>query len=217
MRTRQVLDTPDRALTTTIMEGSNMAAKRICSIPDCGKRVFGHGWCQAHYSRYRRHGSPCAGGTASGAPQKFIEQALYQETDDCITWPYSCDGRGYGHIWIEGSIKPASRVICERAHGEPPTPKHEAAHSCGMGHNGCVNPKHLRWADATENALDRKKHGTQARGELQGSSKLTEAAVLDIRRRSLLGQSQRSLSAEFGVSQKAISKIIRRESWAWLE
>lgn len=35
-----------------------MAQSRLCSIPGCGKPVFGHGWCSAHYSRWRRKGTP---------------------------------------------------------------------------------------------------------------------------------------------------------------
>lgn len=30
---------------------------RLCSIEECGKPHFGHGWCQAHYTRWRRRGS----------------------------------------------------------------------------------------------------------------------------------------------------------------
>lgn len=31
---------------------------RICSIPDCNKRVEAHGWCVRHYKRWQRSGSP---------------------------------------------------------------------------------------------------------------------------------------------------------------
>ena len=42
-----------------------MAVIRLCSIPDCNKRVFGHGWCSAHYSRWRRVGTPLGKGRAA--------------------------------------------------------------------------------------------------------------------------------------------------------
>lgn len=50
--------------------------------------------------------------------------------------------------------------MCELVHGAPPTPDHEAAHSCGKGHEGCIHPKHLSWATHSENQLDRREHGT---------------------------------------------------------
>jgi hypothetical protein len=59
-----------------------------------------------------------------------------------------------------GHFERATRVMCKLAHGPAPTPKHHAAHSCGKGHEACINPKHLRWATPRENAADAKLHGT---------------------------------------------------------
>jgi len=30
----------------------------ICSIDDCGKKHYGNGWCNTHYTRWRRNGDP---------------------------------------------------------------------------------------------------------------------------------------------------------------
>ncbi len=38
-----------------------MATKRLCSMPDCGKPVYGHGYCSKHYARVVRHGDPMRG------------------------------------------------------------------------------------------------------------------------------------------------------------
>jgi hypothetical protein len=54
----------------------------------------------------------------------------------------------------------AHRLMCQLAHGDPPTPDHIAAHSCGRGHEGCVNPNHLSWKTYSENELDKRVHGT---------------------------------------------------------
>lgn len=35
-----------------------MATKRICSIEGCGKQHAAHGYCNMHWKRLRRHGSP---------------------------------------------------------------------------------------------------------------------------------------------------------------
>lgn len=50
--------------------------------------------------------------------------------------------------------------MCQKAHGDPPSPKHDAAHSCGRGHEGCVNPNHLSWKTKKQNQADRITHGT---------------------------------------------------------
>ena len=49
-----------------------------------------------------------------------------------------------------------ARIMCEEAHGPPPSPKHDAAHDTPNGCIGalCVNGEHLRWATRSENMWD---------------------------------------------------------------
>ena len=35
-----------------------MIKKSLCSVPDCGRPVFGHGFCNMHYKRWRKTGDP---------------------------------------------------------------------------------------------------------------------------------------------------------------
>jgi hypothetical protein len=50
-----------------------------------------------------------------------------------------------------------ARLICEWFHGAPPSPVHEAGHTCPQGENECcVNPDHLKWMTREEN--ERYKH-----------------------------------------------------------
>src|SRR5690606_29105850 len=100
--------------------------------------------------------------------------------------------------------------------GPPPTVEHEAAHSCGKGHEGCVNPHHLRWATSTENKADTLIHGTRNRGERNRSAKLTDAKVYEIRRLLAAGMTQTAIAAMFAVSLTTISKIAAGKIWGWL-
>lgn len=53
-----------------------------------------------------------------------------------------------------------ARLICEWFHGPPPSPVHEAGHTCPNGENECcVNPDHLKWMTREEN--ERYKHEPQ--------------------------------------------------------
>jgi hypothetical protein len=192
-------------------------AFKACAVDGCNGNAHnaakgGRGWCVAHYTRWRRHGDPTGGGTNTGAPLAFLEQALASETNDCINWPYGRGWKGRAKVWIGGRNCPAARVICERAHGAPPTPEHEAAHSCGKGHVGCINPRHLRWATPKENNADRLIHGTDLRGERNHLAKLAEADVREIRRLALEGMTQRAIARQYEVSEPAISLIVRRKS-----
>lgn len=193
----------------------------ICSVDGCHERVhvISRGLCSAHYQRMMIYGDPLGGGkkhARKGEPIRFIiETALSYAGDDCLLWPYAKAGRGYGTLSIDGRLSYAHRFVCELSNGPPPTPRHEAAHSCGNGHLGCVSPHHLRWATRRENHADKIEHGTHNRGERCASSKLTAAEVLEIR--SLAGAlPQSQIGAKFGVSQTTAGQIIRRARWGWL-
>jgi hypothetical protein len=115
-------------------------------------------------------------------------------------------------LWAEN----AHRVMCLLAHGQPPSIEHVAAHSCGNGAGGCVNPRHLRWATASGNEADKVFHGTSNRGERSGSAKLTESEVRSIR--SLEGRmTQQDIADKFGVHLMTVNSILRRRNWGWME
>ena len=193
-----------------------MGDSHICLIEGCSNAVIARGWCDAHYRRWRRHGDPLAGRIPHGAPSKWLNDHINFEGDCCLPWPFGKGEDGYGRVAHNGSWPRASRIMCILAHGEPPTPDHLACHSCGKGHEACVNPKHLYWGTPLENSSDMVVHGTRLNGEAVHSSKLTAAQVLEIRTlcRTL---PQKDVAAKFGISKQRVSKIARRDQWAWLK
>ena len=189
----------------------------MCKIDGCYNPRYGRGWCQKHYSRWRRHGDPEKTiAPTAGDRTAFLNKAISYAGGDCLFWPYARNPAGYGRICVGPKVRTASRVICEMAHGQPPSGKHHAAHSCGNGHLGCVNPKHLRWASPKENCADKITHGTLPVGCAHPGAKLSEGDVLLIRSLSAT-HSQRALAARFGVSRRNIRAIIDRDSWGWLK
>jgi len=190
-----------------------MASPRICSIDGCDKRATKRGWCGAHWMRWRRHGDPLAGGTPSGAPEKWIQSAITSGTDDCLIWPFGTTGNGYPKVGGGKDTRMVHRVVCEAVHGAPTGERGEAAHNCGTAL--CCNPRHLRWATRAENLADRIEHGTSNRGERCGTAKLDRAKIAEIR--ALKGKmSQRMVAAKYGISQSHVSLIHRGKTWAWL-
>lgn len=190
----------------------------LCSVEGCERVVECRGLCGAHYKRLRVHGSPTGGRpTMSGDLRKFYEQVVLPYAgDDCLTWPYTCDPNGRASMYHEGKTTAVHRLACIAVHGEPPSPAHEAAHSCGNGHLGCVNPRHLRWATKVENEADKREHGTIMRGEKVPSAKLTEAQVREIIQ--LYGtKPAHEIGSMFGVSESTVRSIGLREKWAWVE
>lgn len=191
---------------------------KLCAVEGCGRKHHAHGFCQTHMVRMKRYGDPNAHHERYRCHEKWIAEHKGYEGDDCIKWPFSVSDNGRGVVGVSGSRsgRSAPRAMCMAAHGEPPTPEHQAAHSCGNGHLGCMNPRHLRWATHMENVADRASHGRDRRGTQINTNKLSEGDVREIRRRRGR-QTGVSLAKEFGVTPAAISNIQTRKCWAWLE
>ena len=186
-----------------------------CSVDGCAVARFCKGYCRVHYERAKRHGDPlCCKKPISprGSTISWLAAHANYSGDDCISWPFAHLPDGRPHMRLKGrSVRP-SRIICEMAHGAAPSDIHHAAHSCGNGHLGCLNPRHLRWATPVENAADKVEHGTVVAGEAHYASKLTAADVREIRR--LHGQIyQREIAEKFGVQITAVNKILNGKSW----
>lgn len=195
-----------------------MAKSRVCSIPDCGKPVRARGWCNGHWIRWSRYGDPLAGQHPRDAALRYLNETVlrFEDKDACVFWPYSKTSDGYGRIGLNGRRHAVHRVVCERIHGKPPTRKHEAAHSCGNGHLGCVNPHHLSWKTRSGNFADKLIHGTDNRGEKNGYAKATEEQARKIL--ALKGKhNQRRIAEMVGVTVSIVHHIHRGDSWRWLE
>ena len=127
--------------------------------------------------------------------------------------------RGYCRHGVgAGLSKKTHRLVLEAYRGPCPD-GFEGCHNNGdKSDNSLVN---LRWDTRSGNMQDVVRHGTHAwlgqtftRGEKNGHAVLTEDRVREIRKRVANGETQISLSREFGVSKSQVSQIVKRESWS---
>jgi hypothetical protein len=191
---------------------------RGCLVEGCNSPHDAHGYCSVHRQRKMRHGDPLAKLAASpGEPDQFLAKALKYQGDECLIWPCYRDNQGRAKIARKGkSPQYVGRIICREVHGKPPSSKHEAAHSCGNGHLGCIAPRHLYWATHQQNAFDMILHARSTRGERSASAKLTKDEVLEIR--SLGGKHlQREIAEMYGVDPETIGDILHGRTWSWLK
>jgi hypothetical protein len=195
---------------------------RECAVPGCNGNAH---WtksgstihCQKHKTRLSKYGSVDAVLRPSkGEPMRFYKEVVLKyDGDECLKWPYAT-GAGYGRIMIGSKLESVHRMACEEENGPPPTPEHEAAHSCGNGHLGCVTKRHLSWKTSAENQADRIVHGTDMRGERHVNAKLTEKEVREII--ALKGKERQEDTAQrYGVKQAHISSIQVGRSWSWID
>lgn len=138
--------------------------------------------------------------------KRWLERHLdHQDKEFCLIWPFSRASNGYGQIGRERHIP--HRLMCEHRHGPAPSEIYQAAHSCGNGHNGCVNPWHLNWRTPAENQCERyQQHG------LMPSRKLTPEQVDEIR---ALKSRERTVDTaqRFGVTEANIRQIQSGKTW----
>lgn len=200
------------------LAGSSFRAKHgpVCVVEGCGAPERTKGYCVRHYDKMKVYGDPLSGRDADEPLRFFLDVVLKYEGNECLIWPYSGNGNGYGKITYDGKRQYVHRAVCEEIHGPAPTPEHEAAHSCGNGDGGCVNSDHLSWKTRVQNQADKLVHGTHQNGERNTQAKLTVDDVREIR--ALQGSMPKSkIAKRFGIHPGQVSKIHRRERWAWLE
>jgi hypothetical protein len=146
------------------------------------------------------------------AIQWIRDHQAYEHDEWCLMWPFY-RLRGYGSFGYLGKQYYAHRFMCTLVHGEPPTPKHQAAHSCGNGHLGCVNPKHLSWKTQSENQMDCRDHGTEVKTKDGNRGRLTMAMANEIR--ALKGiKTQWQIAEEYRISESSVSDIWLGRTWA---
>lgn len=106
------------------------------------------------------------------------------------------------------------RLVAHVFHGPCP-PGQEVRHLDGDSSNN--NATNLAYGTRHQNMADARRHGTLCVGEKNAQAILDETRVRIIRKLSDAGASQTLIAKSFEVSVEAISQIVRRKRWGWLE
>jgi len=149
--------------------------------------------------------------------KRFWGKVAIGDEDECWHWIAGKDKRGYGNFrWNNEKSVLAHRVSYFFHKGE--VGGKCVCHKCD--NPSCVNPKHLFLGTVQDNNEDRHKkgrcNGGAKPGERNGSAKLTESQVLQIRELSVNGKRNFELAAMFEVSATTIRGILRNKIWKHL-
>lgn len=131
-------------------------AVRICSIEGCGAPHLARGWCDSHYSKWRRSGDPL------GIRKPSESERFWAKVDcdgpipeyaphlgPCWLWTGAAYSQGYGHfVDAEGNHVRAHRWLWVKVIGPIPGGR-VMDHLCRVP--ACVNPGHLEVVTPGEN------------------------------------------------------------------
>lgn len=185
-----------------------------CTIVEDGTKCTApyaaEGMCWKHRGRVRKHGCPLTVQALRGdSLQALLRTAVDAETDECIVHPFRT---GQWTVNTGDGTMNASRWVWTLRHGDPGDA--HILHSCngGSGAHGCVNIRHLRKGDNSENVLDRGDAGVQV-GEDHHNHRLKADHVRRIRERAADGETQQALADEYGVSRATVGDVVSRKTW----
>lgn len=163
--------------------------------------------------------------SAKNTPENFWARVQIGTSDECWEWQGAKTSSGYGNLSWHGLHAQAHRVAYFlrnggialstnfRQEGVAKRYRRFVLHKCD--NRLCCNPKHLFLGSMRANQLDAYQKGRKTQPKSQHvNAKLTATQVISIRQRYDAGENtQQQLAAEFGVSQRVISLLVRRESY----
>lgn len=186
---------------------------RECSVPECNKRARCKGLCNTHDSRVRRYGTLEVTGrrTPPRDPQEILDGYLPDRPDgECWEWRGGISKDGYGVIHRAGKRRLAHRFTYEQLVGDIPRGK-LLRHSCD--NPPCCNPEHLTPGTNADNSRDMIERDRSPRGSRHPNARVTEAMVVEMRRKHSDGATMTELARQYGVSLSTASRILRRAGW----
>lgn len=165
-------------------------------------------------------------GKRKSLQERFESKVQFAGPDDCWEWQANKNNKGYGMI-RQGGLLP--KVLAHRVSYElyrEIVPKGLCVlHTCD--NPGCVNPYHLWLGTKKENVADMYRKNRANRPSMKGigkpptfygqdhpSSKLTNEQVIEIRKRSANGETDRGLAREYSLDKSTIRSLRLRKGWA---
>jgi hypothetical protein len=158
-------------------------------------------------------------------PENFWSRVNCGSDHECWDWQGTLTGSGYGNLTWHGVHVQAHRVAYYltrgqialltgfRLEGKARQYKRFVLHKCD--NRKCCNPNHLFLGSMRANQLDAYRKGRKVQPQSgHTNAKLTPEQVVEIRAiYDAGGVRQVDLAKQYGVSQRAISLITRRETY----
>lgn len=186
-----------------------------CQVEGCERDHSARGYCRKHYLRWQSNGDPAVVQRPLPLSVRIAQRTV--RDGECLIYQSKAKTRS-GHVLIvrDGRSLGVHRAAWELVNG--PVPEGLCVcHRCDRPR--CVNVDHLFLGTIADNNADRDQKGRHValRGSTNGTAKLDEAAVAQIKRRLADGESTYSVAEAFGVTQSTTWLIKAGRTWKHVE
>lgn len=177
-----------------------------CEVIGCEYKVLAKGFCSTHYKRFMKYGNP---NYVKDSRKKLDFEITNKGCFEIKS--HIRNKNGYG-ILRKNGINTAHRFIYTEMFGEIPKGL-VVRHKCD--NPSCINPEHLELGTIQQNNDDRDKRGRFKKmfGSENGSAKLNEEQVREIKKMLVEGKSVNELSKVFNIGKTTLHLIKRGERW----
>lgn len=158
-------------------------------------------------------------GTTNEKAERYrarIMNSIRIDENGCWRWVKTRARNGYGTFAYGGGSNARAHRVSYMLFVGPIPDNHDVCHRCDV--RDCVNPSHLFCGTRSENIQDAKAKGrlrtTASRiGTAHHCAKLSDDNVREIKDALAAGQSKRTLSTLYGVTEPAIRSIATGKTW----
>lgn len=181
----------------------NESSAKTISCANCLKQFIGYGY-KRKFCSFKCKANGLFFNTEEN---RFMDKIHFIPESGCWLFDGVPVGDGYCSLRSRGKARRAYRWSYEHFIGKIPDGL-VVCHKCDVP--CCVNPKHLFTATQAVNISDKVFKNRQAKGSSQGSAKLTESEIPEIRATTGI---LTSIGLKYGIDRSMITRIKNRTAW----
>jgi len=145
--------------------------------------------------------------------QREITYIINGECHECNS--HCLNAYGYPMKKYKGRQQLMARYIYEQYYHTEIPEGYCIRHKCD--NKRCINPLHLEIGLPIDNTRDAVERNRYKKGSQNGSAKLNEEQVIQIKNKVRQGKMSKQLAKEYNVSKATIDAIREDKSWSWLK